>query len=469
MADERFEDHLRHPRGQGEVPAGAHCGVAGGAACGDLVRIAIRVEGDRVIEATFAASGCGAASAAASAAIELISGAPVLEAAKIGTRDVDAALGGLSAGKIHAAELAADALARALGGAVAANAQLDEAPGRVLIAMSGGVDSAVAAHLCAGRCDEEPVAVTLELWRDEQNDAEGSCCSASAVQRARSLAHGLGLAHLTLDLRESFRAGVVEPWIAGHAAGKTPNPCVRCNGAVRLDAMLDLASRLGARELATGHYARVGEDGLLRAAADPAKDQSYMLAALAPESVARMLFPLGEMTKPEVRLLAAEAGLSVAQTPDSQDLCFLAGTASDAFLARHGGINDRPGPIVDLEGVTVGSHNGAHGFTVGQRRGLEIGGVAEPLYVAATDAKANTVTVGRRDQLHRSEVELTDVKLYRPAECVDRARLRSHAPALECRLSGAILELKKSAWAPAPGQTAVLLSGDRVVGCATIA
>jgi tRNA-specific 2-thiouridylase len=469
MADERFEDHLRHPRGQGEVPAGAHCGVAGGAACGDLVRIAIRVEDDRVIEATFAASGCGAASAAASAAIELISGAPVLEAAKIGTRDVDAALGGLSAGKIHAAELAADALARALGGAVAANAQLDEAPGRVLIAMSGGVDSAVAAHLCAGRCDEEPVAVTLELWRDEQNDAEGSCCSASAVQRARSLAHGLGLAHLTLDLRESFRAGVVEPWIAGHAAGKTPNPCVRCNGAVRLDAMLDLASRLGARELATGHYARVGEDGLLRAAADPAKDQSYMLAALAPESVARMLFPLGEMTKPEVRLLAAEAGLSVAQTPDSQDLCFLAGTASDAFLARHGGINDRPGPIVDLEGVTVGSHNGAHGFTVGQRRGLEIGGVAEPLYVAATDAKANTVTVGRRDQLHRSEVELTDVKLYRPAECVDRARLRSHAPALECRLSGASLELKKSAWAPAPGQTAVLLSGDRVVGCATIA
>ncbi|MDP5033446.1 MAG: iron-sulfur cluster assembly scaffold protein, partial [Solirubrobacteraceae bacterium] len=300
MADERFEDHLRHPRGQGEVAQGAHCGVAGGAACGDLVRIAIRVEGDRVAEASFAASGCGAASAAASAAIGLVSGAPVLEAAKIGTGDVAAELGGLSAGKIHAAELAADALARALGGAVAASAQLEEAPGRILIAMSGGVDSAVAAHLCADRAEEAPVAVTLELWRDEQNDAEGSCCSASAVQRARSLAHSLGLAHLTLDLREAFRAGVVEPWIAGHAAGKTPNPCVRCNGAVRLDAMLDLATRLGAAELATGHYARVGNDGLLRAAADPAKDQSYMLAALAPRSVARMLFPLGEMTKPEV-------------------------------------------------------------------------------------------------------------------------------------------------------------------------
>ncbi len=469
MADERFEDHLRHPRGQGDVPDGAHCGVAGGAPCGDLVRIAIRVERDRVVEATFAASGCGAATAAASAAVELVDGAPVLEAAKVGTADVSEQLGGLSAGKIHAAELAADALARALGGAVAAYAQLEPQPGRVLIAISGGVDSAVAAHLCAERSAEPPVAVTLELWRDEQNDAEGSCCSASAVQRARSLAHGLGLAHLTLDLREAFRAGVVEPWIAGHAAGKTPNPCVRCNGAVRLDAMLDLATRLGAAELATGHYARVGDDGLLRAAVDPAKDQSYMLAALAPESVARMLFPLGEMTKPEVRQLAAGAGLSVAQTPDSQDLCFLAGTASDAFLARHGGIPDRPGSIVDLDGIKVGSHNGAHGFTVGQRRGLEIGGVAEPLYVAATDAEANTVTVATRDQLHRSEVELTDVKLYRPAESVDRARLRSHAPALECRLNGAVLELKKSAWAPAPGQTAVLLSGDRVVGCATIA
>jgi len=469
MADERFEDHLRHPRGQGDVPQGAHCGVAGGAACGDLVRIAIRVERERVVEATFAASGCGAASAAASAAVELVDGAPVLEAAKIGTADVSKQLGGLSAGKIHAAELAADALARALGGAVAANAQLAPQPGRVLIAMSGGVDSAVAAHLCAEGSSEPPVAVTLELWRDEQNDAEGSCCSASAVQRARSLAHGLGLAHLTLDLREAFRAGVVEPWIAGHAAGKTPNPCVRCNGAVRLDAMLYLATRLGAAELATGHYARVGEDGLLRAAADPAKDQSYMLAALAPESVARMLFPLGEMTKPEVRQIAADAGLSVAQTPDSQDLCFLAGTASDAFLARHGGIADRPGSIVDLDGFEVGSHNGAHGFTVGQRRGLEIGGVAEPLYVAATDAEANTVTVATRDQLHRSEVELTDVKLYRPADTVDQARLRSHAPALACRLNGDVLELKKSAWAPAPGQTAVLLSGDRVVGCGTIA
>ena len=144
--------------------------------------------------------------------------------------------------------------------------------------MSGGVDSAVAAL----RADGEVVAVTLELWRDPENDGERSCCSADAVRGARALAHRMGLPHLTLDLREGFRAGVVDPWLDGHAAGQTPNPCVRCNGEVRLDAMLDLADRVGAATLTTGHYARRTPDGLLRLAADPAKDQAYMLAALAP-------------------------------------------------------------------------------------------------------------------------------------------------------------------------------------------
>ena len=174
--------------------------------------------------------------------------------------------------------------------------------------MSGGVDSAVAALLCAR--EGETVAVTLELWADPENDAERSCCSATAVAQARALAHSMGLPHFTIDLRDEFRAGVVEPFIAGYAAGETPNPCVGCNGHVRLDAMLELADRLGCDTLATGHYARTAEpehrDGpLLRVAADPAKDQTYMLAALSPQSLARMRFPLGDLTKPEVGELAA--------------------------------------------------------------------------------------------------------------------------------------------------------------------
>ena len=291
--------------------------------------------------------------------------------------------------------------------------------------MSGGVDSAVAALLAArGRT----VAVTLELWADEANDAEASCCSAHAVRVARSLAHGMGMPHFTLDLRSEFRAGVVEPWLAGHAAGETPNPCVGCNGHVRLDAMLEFADALGCAALATGHYARVSEDGLLRCAADPAKDQAYMLCALSPATLARMRFPLGELTKPEVRALAAEADLPVASKADSQDLCFLAGTGRAAFLARHGGARERPGEIVDRGGRVLGRHRGHHGFTVGQRKGIGVA-APEPLYVLATDARTNRVTVGARAELATREVAVRGAMLHRPGEEVDSVRLRYRSQA----------------------------------------
>ena len=293
--------------------------------------------------------------------------------------------------------------------------------------MSGGVDSAVAALLCA-REGEDVVAVTLELWADEANDAERSCCSASAVRAARALAHRMGLPHVTLDLRDPFRAGVVEPFLADWGAGLTPNPCIRCNGHVRLDAMLDLADRVGARALATGHYARVAErehpDGpLLRAAADPAKDQTYMLAALQPDSLARMRFPLAELTKPEVRALAAEAALPVASKADSQDLCFLAGTSRAAFLARHGGIGERQGEIVDRAGRVLGRHRGHHGFTVGQRKGLGVAG-AEPLYVLGVDARENRVIAGTREELRTTSVTVRGARLLREGARVDRVKLR---------------------------------------------
>jgi tRNA-uridine 2-sulfurtransferase len=463
VPDERFADHLQHPRGRGHVPAGAHRGAAGGAACGDLVRLDVRVRGARVDDAGFEASGCGAAIAAASAVVELVRGAGLLDAARVGTHAVAAELGGLSPGKLHAAELAADALHRALGAAARADAAVPAAAGRTLVAMSGGVDSAVAAL----RTGPGAVAVTLELWRDPENDGERSCCSADAVRGARALAHGMGLPHFTLDLRPEFRAGVVEPWLADHAAGLTPNPCVRCNGHVRLDAMLGLAERLGCDALATGHYARTTPDGLIRAAADPAKDQSYMLARLAPATVARLRFPLGELRKPEVRALAAEAGLPVAAKPDSQDLCFLAGTGRERFLARHGGLRERPGDIVDARGRVLGRHRGHHGFTVGQRRGLRLA-APEPLYVLATDARANTVTVGPRAALGTTTVALRGLRLHRPEAAVEAVRLRYRSPAVPCRLRDGALELGEPFAGVAPGQQAALLQGDVVVGYATI-
>jgi len=478
METSSFATHLNDSVGRGPEPVGGHSGAAGGAACGDLVRVSVAVEADRVAAASFDASGCGAALAAGSAAVEIVRGKTVLDAARVGPATIAAELGGLSPAKHHAAELAADALHRALGAAVRADARLEPTPARTLVAMSGGVDSAVAALLCGRRGDT--VGVTLELWADRDNDAERSCCSASAVRGARALAHEMGLPHLTLDLREEFRAGVVSPFLDDHAAGLTPNPCVRCNGHVRLDAMLALAQRLGADALATGHYARLADDGagpLLRVAADPDKDQSYMLAALAPASLQRLRFPLGELHKPRVRELAGEAGLAVAGKPDSQDLCFLAGTDRATFLARHGGIRPRPGEIVDRGGRPVGRHRGHHAFTVGQRRGIGVAAQA-PLYVLETDAATNRVVVGPREALRRSRVGVRGAILHREGARVDRVKLRYRSEALAAAVGGAPgagrhsrleLELREPALGVAPGQAAVLMDGDLVVGHGTIA
>jgi tRNA-specific 2-thiouridylase len=473
MADERFEEHLRHPHGIGAIPAGAVHGSAGGALCGDRVHVGLTLDEDTIDAVGFEAEGCGALTAAASAAVELVDGAHLLDAARIGAPAIAAALGGLSAGKLHAADLVSDALHQALGQAATTQASLKPSASRVLVAMSGGVDSAVAALLCTREPGADVCAVTLELWRDPENDAEASCCSASAVRVARAVAHRMGLPHLTVDLRDAFRAGVVDPFLADHAAGLTPNPCVRCNGHVRLDAMVELADRLGSAALATGHYARVA-DGLLALAADPAKDQTYMLAATTPTTIARLRFPLGELTKPEVRALALAADLPVARAPESQDLCFLAGTGKARFLARHGRIRDRDGAIVDREGRELGRHRGHHHYTVGQRRGLGLSapdtdGRPEALYVLATDAGANTVTVGPRTALATAHVRLHGVTLHRPADEVDAVKLRYRQRPLAARLSGDEIGLDEPVDGVAPGQAAVLFSGARIVGTGWIA
>ncbi len=429
-------------------------GSAGGALCGDLVTVSVRVEGDRVVAMGWEASGCGATHAAASAATSLALDEDVFTAARVSTATISAALGGLSPGKVHAAELVCDAFHSALGAAVRTGAAVP-AWGGTVVAMSGGVDSAVAALLC-----EDAVGVTVELWRDPENDAEASCCSASAVRAARSMAHGLGMAHFTLDLRDEFRAGVVDPWLADHAAGLTPNPCVRCNGHVRLDAMLAFADRLGARDLATGHYARIDADGRLRAGADPAKDQAYMLAATAPATLARLRFPLGELTKPEVRTLAQEAGMPVAGKAESQDLCFLAGVGKAAFLRRHGA-PDVPGEIV-RDGEVVGRHDGASGFTVGQRKGIRVA-AEEPLYVLRKTGA--TVTVGRKAELETREVRVRDAVVHASP---DRVRLRYRSRSVGCRLEGEHVHLDEPVDGVAPGQVAVFYAGDSVVGHGTI-
>ena len=330
--------------------------------------------------------------------------------------------------------------------------------------MSGGVDSAVAALLVG----EDAVAVTLELWRDVENDAAASCCSADAVRLARSVAHGMGLPHFTLDLRPEFRAGVVDPFLAGYAAGETPNPCVllqRPRAAGR-DARRS-PTRSGCATLATGHYARVTDDGLLRAAADPAKDQAYMLAALSPASIARMRFPLAELTKPEVRAIAAEAGLPVASRAESQDLCFLAGTGKARFLARHAGLEDVPGEIVSAR--RRGRRRAPRRAPLHRRpaQGARRGGA--PSRCTCCARAGTQVVVGSREELGVDRVRVRGARLHRPV-----VRGRRRAPALPreapcpCRVhgEGATLELElgEPFYGAAPGQAACLLRGDVVVG-----
>jgi tRNA-specific 2-thiouridylase len=398
-----------------------------------LVRL--RVEGERII------------SAEADGLDRPLAGLTLLEAAAVGGD-----------------ELVVDALADALGPIFRAS----PVPGRVAVAMSGGVDSAVALL----RAGPNAIGVTLRLWLDPDGpDADRACCSPEAVLQARATCHALGLPHVTLDLREEFRRTVVAPFVRGYAAGETPNPCIRCNGSFRFAELLAFAERAGAQRLATGHYARVVEhkDRLLLArGADAGKDQSYMLGRLDPRFLDRIWFPLGEQTKEETRAEAAEGGLSVARRAESQEACFLAGGDYRSFLERHG-LPVEEGPVVDNAGRELGRHAGFWRFTPGQRRGLGVGG-GRPMYALRTDPKTNSVVVGPREQLAVGEVEATG-RLHVPVERVE-AKLRYRSPAVPAQVvptdGGFRLLLDEPAYAVAPGQAAVLYDGDAVVGAGTI-
>ena len=398
---------------------------------GDVALVRLAVEGDRIVDAD------------AEGLERPLTGLTLLEAAAV-----------------PGETLAADALANALGQVF--RAEPDSA--RVAVAMSGGVDSAVALLRAGSRA----IGVTLRLWIDPAApDSERACCSPEAVIAARETCHARGLPHVTLDLREEFRRAIVTPFINGYARGETPNPCTRCNGGFRFAELLSFVRRAGAERLATGHYARVVErDGrlLLARGTDPAKDQSYMLAALDPLRLARVSFPLGEQDKETTRAEAERAGLDAARRPESQEACFLAGDDYRAFLGRHG-LEPQEGAIVAEDGSELGRHEGFWRFTPGQRRGLGLA-APEPLYVLGTRPSANAVVVGPRASLARTQVTARG-RLYAGAERV-KAKLRYRSPAVPARVEqtarGFRLELDEPAYGVAAGQAAVLYDGDTVVG-----
>jgi tRNA-uridine 2-sulfurtransferase len=370
----------------------------------------------------------------------------------------------LEAAAVPGETLAADALANALAEIFRAGRD----PERIAVEMSGGVDSAVALL----RAGPKAIGVTLRLWLDPAGpDSERACCSPEAVIAARETCHALGLPHVTLDLREEFRRAVVDPFVASYARGETPNPCGRCNGEFRFAELLAFADRAGAGKLWTGHYARIAErDGrrLIARAADPDKDQSYMLAPLDPALLDRIEFPLGEQTKTETRSEAGAAGLEVAERRESQEACFLAGDDYRAFLERSG-LAPTEGAIVDERGAELGRHDGVWRYTPGQRRGIGVA-AAEPLYALRTDAATNTLVVGPRGSLACTSVEVRGT-LHAPVERA-QAKLRYRSPALPAGVTGTAdgfaLELERPAYGVAPGQIAVLYDDDAVVGCGVV-
>jgi tRNA-specific 2-thiouridylase len=370
----------------------------------------------------------------------------------------------LEAAAVPGETLAADALANALGQVFCAEPD----PSRVAVAMSGGVDSAVALV----RAGPRAIGVTLRLWIDPAApDAERACCSPEAVIAARASCHALGRPHVTLDLRQEFRRAVVAPFVRGYARGETPNPCIRCNGSFRFAELLAFAERAGASRLATGHYARIVRHRgrrLLARAADPHKDQTYMLGRLDPRLLDRIWFPLGEQTKEETRAEAERAGLAVARRADSQEACFLGGGDYREFLRRHGA-EDRAGEVVDEDGRALGRHAGFWHFTPGQRRGLGVA-AAQPLYVLRTDPVANTVVAGPRSSLAVETISARGGLYVRVNRAEVKWRYRSPAvPAtVEDAEHGFRLVLDEPAYGVAAGQAAVLYEGGAVVGAGVV-
>lgn len=347
---------------------------------------------------------------------------------------------------------------------------------RALVAMSGGVDSSVAAALML-EAGHDVVGVTLKQWvAPDGSLPTAGCCTVADAEDARKVAVRLGVPHYVLDHSAQFTAEVVDRFVAGYASGLTPNPCVECNRRVRFGALLGRVEPLGCDVLVTGHYARVGERSghpVLLRAIDATKDQSYVLHMLTSADLKRVRFPIGDLTKDQVRAHAARLGLGTAAKPDSQDLCFVSGDYR-RFLADRLPAIRRPGAIVDGDGVVVGSHEGVAGFTVGQRRGLGVA-LGEPRYVIGVDQGTATVRVGPRRALAVGACVVSGVSFVtdpvRTGESVEvKVRYRSRAVPATLSSDGPAWQVQftEPQEAVAPGQAAVFYRGEEVLGGGTI-
>lgn len=346
------------------------------------------------------------------------------------------------------------------------------------MAMSGGVDSSVAAALVKER-GFEVIGITMQIW--ERSKDWGGCCGLEAIEDARMVADKLGIPHYVLNFRDIFREKVIDNFCEEYKSGRTPNPCIRCNQHIKFGTLIKKAKELGADYIATGHYARIEYDAqsrmfFLKKGVDSQKDQSYVLYVMTQEQLSRTLMPLGNFTKLQVRQIARERDLPVADRPESQEICFIQDKRYGEFLKKHTPEGITPGPIINREGRTIGSHQGIIFYTIGQRKGIGIANNG-PLYVTAIDRERNTIVAGKKEEAYGDELIAGDVnflyrkKLKAPIEVEAKIRyLHEACKANLFPLNGDKVKLKfdQPQWAITPGQAVVFYDKDTVIGGGTI-